>query len=272
MFSFILNDFVNFTSNYQSYLLINKILSIYNSNLLEQNKEKDNNIKETIYSFLKSFFNNRILGLIKSNNYIYSIINLIIILGYPKNDFIYTEIENEFQNYAYNRQGCLLIQKIFPLGNKIQQQNLLNLIIQQYNSLIVDKFGHYLFKYLLYQAENGENYYQLILSKIIDDIKRYTNNKYSSVVIERLLDSSNVYIINIIIGKICQNENDVVELMNHSYGNYVLQKIIDVLTYYKGYNILEMIYKTVMKNKNVLCKLPYGKKIIKKIIAANTLK
>ena len=61
MFSFILNDFVNFTSNYQSYLLINKILSIYNSNLLEQNKEKDNNINETIYSFLKSFFNNRIL-------------------------------------------------------------------------------------------------------------------------------------------------------------------------------------------------------------------
>lgn len=102
------------------------------------------------------------------------------------------EIKNEFKNYAYNRQGCILIQNLFPLGNETQQQNLLGVILEQYNELIVDKYGHYIFKYLLYQADNGEKYYNEIFNKIINDIKRYINNKYSSVVIERLLDSSDL--------------------------------------------------------------------------------
>ena len=195
--------------------------------------------------------------------------NLVLKLGYPKNDFVYIEIENEFKSYAYNRQGCLLIQNLYPLGNEIQQQKLLNIILQQYNELILDKYGHYLFKYLLYQAENGEKYYNLIFNKIINNVKSYINNKYSSVIIERLLDSSNINIKNKIIEKICGNENDVVELIYHAYGNYVLQKIIHVT---KDNNILGMIYKTILKNKNTLFKLSYGKKIMKEISAAYTLK
>ena len=109
----------------------------------------------------------------------------------------------------------------------------------------------------------------MIFNKIINDVKRYTNNKYSSVVIERLLDSSNLYIKNKIIEKLCSTEKDVVELIYHAYGNYVLQKIIKVV---KDDNILEMIYKTIIKNKESLYKLSYGKKIMKEISAAYTLK
>ena len=97
----------------------------------------------------------------------------------------------------------------------------------------------------------------------------YTFNKYSSVVIERLLDSSNENLKKKIIDKICRNENDVVELIYHAYGNYVLQKIISVT---KDNHILGMIYKTIMKNRNSLYKLSYGKKIMKEISVAYTLK
>ena len=72
-----------------------------------------------------------------------------------------------------------------------------------------------------------------------------------------------------IIDKICRNENDVVELIYHAYGNYVLQKIISVT---KDNHILGMIYKTIMKNRNSLYKLSYGKKIMKEISVAYTLK
>ena len=122
---------------------------------------------------------------------------------------------------------------------------------------------------MLYKVENGEKYYSLIFNKIINDIKAYTNNKYSSVIIERLLDCSNENIKNIIITKLCQNENDIVELICHSYGNYVLQKIINVT---KDNQVLNLIYKTVMKNKNSMYKLSYGKKIMKEICVAYTLK
>ena len=141
--------------------------------------------------------------------------------------------------------------------------------IDKINDLIIDRYGHYIYKYLLYKAENGEKYYTLILDKIVNNLKKYTSNKYSSVVIERLLDSSNENLKKKIIDKICRNENDVVELIYHAYGNYVLQKIISVT---KDNHILGMIYKTIMKNRNSLYKLSYGKKIMKEISVAYTLK
>ena len=273
MFSFILKNIMIFISNSQSYLIINKIISLYNpsppnfNEIISNNNKNDFN--ENIFSFLFAFFSKRLLYLINSNNYLTTVVNLVNKLGYPKNDFIFSDIKAEFKKYWNNRQGCLLIQNLFPLSSETQRQNLLNEIFDKYNELIVDKYGHYIFKYLLFKVENGEKYYSLIFNKIVNNIKAYTFNKYSSVVIERLLDSSNDNMKNVIIRKLCKNENDIVELIYHSYGNYVLQKIISVT---KDRQILGLIYKTVMKNKNSLYKLSYGKKIMKEISVAYTLK
>ena len=267
MFYFILNNIFVFASNNQSFILIDKIISLYDSNSNLPIKKKI--LNDNIFSFLFSFFNKKIFELIKYNNYISSLLNFVIRIGFPKNDFIFSEIEKEFKKFAYNRQGCIVIQKLLPLGNEQQQQNILDIILNQFNQLILDKYGHYLFKYLLYQADNGEKYYNEIFNKISHDIKRYINNKYSSVVIERLLDSSDLNIKKKIIEKICANENDVIELLYHAYGNYILQKIISV---FKDNKILGMIYKTIIKNKAALYKLSYGKKIMKEISAAYTLK
>lgn len=273
MFSFILKNIMIFLANNQSHLIINKVISLYRVSLPIANSIKkdtnSNNINENIFAFLSAFFSKRIIYLINSNNYITIIINLVQTIGYPKNDFVFSEIIKDFKNYSNNRQGCILIQNIFPLGNSVQQQNLLGEIIDKINDLIIDRYGHYIYKYLLYKAENGEKYYTLILDKIVNNLKKYTSNKYSSVVIERLLDSSNENLKKKIIDKICRNENDVVELIYHAYGNYVLQKIISVT---KDNHILGMIYKTIMKNRNSLYKLSYGKKIMKEISVAYTLK
>ena len=267
MFSFILNNIIAFTSNNQSFILIDKIISLYDSNSNLPIKKKI--LNDNIFSFLFSFFNKKIFELIKYNNYISSLLNFVIRIGFPKNDFIFSEIAKEFKKFAYNRQGCIVIQKLLPLGNEQQQQNILDIILNQFDQLILDKYGHYLFKYLLYQAENGEKYYSLIYNKMINSLKQYINNKYSSVVIERLLDSTNKNIKESIINKICSNEKDVVELAYHPYGNYVLQKIINVN---KDNNTLEMMYKTIMKNQNSLVKLSYGKRILKRINVVYTLK
>ena len=273
MFSFILKNIMNFIANGQSYLIINKIIDLYNSSIPNVNdifkNNNENKFNESIFSFLLAFFSKRILYLVNSNNYLTTVINLVNKLGYPKNDFVFSDIKAEFKKFSNNRQGCILIQNLFPLGNEAQRQNLLQEILDKYNDLIIDRYGHYIFKYLLYKAENGEKYYGLIFNKIVNNLKAYTSNKYSSVVIERLLDSSNENIKNIIIRKLCKNENDIVELIYHSYGNYVLQKIINAT---KDNQVLGLIYKTVMKNKNSMYKLSYGKKIMKEISVAYTLK
>jgi len=273
MFSFILKNVMNFIANGQSYLIINKIIDLYNSSIPNVNdifkNNNENKFNESIFSFLLAFFSKRILYLVNSNNYLTTVINLVNKLGYPKNDFVFSDIKAEFKKFSNNRQGCILIQNLFPLGNEAQRQNLLQEILDKYNDLIIDRYGHYIFKYLLYKAENGEKYYGLIFNKIVNNVKAYTSNKYSSVVIERLLDSSNENIKKIIIRKLCKNENDIVELIYHSYGNYVLQKIINAT---KDNQVLGLIYKTVMKNKNSMYKLSYGKKIMKEISVAYTLK
>ena len=83
--------------------------------------------------------------------------------------------------------------------------------MNHYNELIVDKYGHYIFKYLLYKVEHGEKYYTLIFNKIVNNLKKYASNKYSSVIIERLLDSSNEDIKNKIIKLVCSTEKDITE-------------------------------------------------------------
>ena len=272
MFSFILNNIMILISNSKSYLIINKIISLYNSSVNsfnEINKNFEINLGENIYAFLSTFFSKRIIYLINSNNYITTILNLVQTLGFPKNDFIFSEILEDFKNFSGNRQGCILIQNLFPLGNDTQQQNLLGKILEQFNELIVDRYGHYIFKFLLYKVEHGEKYYALIFNKIINNLKKFISNKYSSVVIERLLDTSNEKIKNKIIERVCGNEKDITELLYHAYGNYVLQKIISIC---KDKYILGVIYKTIMKNKNSLYKLSYGKKIMKEISVAYTLK
>ena len=290
MFSYILNNLTQFISNSQSYHIIDKLIFLYqslisNANEIQINNSKTN-IRENIFAFLLSFFSNNIIYLISSNNYITTILCFAQTLGYPKNEFIFSEITNNFKGYPKNefifseitnnfkifsnsRQGCILIQNIYPLGNLIQQQKLLGEIMNHYNELIVDKYGHYIFKYLLYKVEHGEKYYTLIFNKIVNNLKKYASNKYSSVIIERLLDSSNEDIKNKIIKLVCSTEKDITELLYHAYGNYVLQKIINIS---KDTFILGLIYKTVMKNKNSLYKLSYGKKIMKEISIAYTLK
>ena len=273
MFSFILNNEITFISNSQSYIIINKVISLYNSSFHDSNKNKNdnskNNMRENIFAFLLTFFSKNIIYLINSNYYITTILFLVQTFGYPKNDFIFSEIKHDFHSFCNTRPGCILIQNIFPLGNQIQQQDLLNEIMAHYNELIVDKYGHYIFKYLLYKVEHGEKYYTLIFNKIVNNLKKYASNKYSSVIIERLLDSSNEDIKNKIIKLVCDNEKDIIELLYHAYGNYVLQKIINIS---KDKSILGLIYKTVMKNKNSMYKLSYGKKIMKEISIAYTLK
>ena len=267
-----LNNIMIFLSNSQSYLIINKVISLYYSSTCVINgveKNIETNLGENIFKFLTAFFSNRIIYLINSNNYITTTLNLVQALGFPKNEFIFSEIRQDFRNFSKNRQGCILIQNVFPLGNVFQQQILLGEIMSLCNVLITDRYGHYIFKYLFYKLEHGEKYYTLIFNKIVNNLKNYTSNKYSSVVIERLLDSSNEDIKNKIIERICGNEKDVVELLYHPFGNYVLQKIISIS---KDKHILAMIHKTIMKNKNSLYKLSYGKKIMKEISVAYTLK
>ena len=263
VFSYILNNINIFIANNQSSFLIDKIKSLYKSDLYNEKYRIKNVINERIYSFILSFLSKRVFSLIQTENYISTKI------GYPKNNFIFIEIKNEFINYAYNRLGCILIQSLFPLGNEIQKQEFLNIIFKNCKEIIVNKYGHYLLNYLLYKVEKGEKYFNPIFNIIINDIKRYSYDKYSSVIIERLLDSSNENIINRIIQIVCKDDNDVVDLLFHPYGNYVLQKIIKIT---KDINILEMIYKTVNKNKNSLYNLSYGKKIMKEISAAFTIK
>ena len=50
-------------------------------------------------------------------------------------------------------------------------------ILDNINKLIINRYGPYILKYLLFKAENGEKYYTLIFDKIEDNLKKYTSNK-----------------------------------------------------------------------------------------------
>ena len=65
MFSFILNNEITFISNSQSYIIINKVISLYHSSFQDSNENKNdnskNNMRENIFAFLLTFFSKNII-------------------------------------------------------------------------------------------------------------------------------------------------------------------------------------------------------------------
>ena len=66
MFSFILNNEIAFISNSQSYIIINKVISLYHSSFQDSNGNKNdnskNNMRENFFAFLLTFFSKNIFN------------------------------------------------------------------------------------------------------------------------------------------------------------------------------------------------------------------
>lgn len=256
----IISNIENFLASPYTLNLISKLIDMYDSGFISTDKGPDKNTK--IFNFLLSFFSKRIDSITFVKSYVNIIQKLINKLKSPCNNFIYEEINTNFLKLAKTRSGSNVIQIAFSLGTEEQQEKLLILIFKNSFLLIDDPYGHYLYKLLLDKEKNGEKYYGKIFSIIFDYIYDFTKKQLSSTIIQKLLDSNDIKIRNTIIEKLAGNEKDILELIFNEYGNYLIQKIIEIN---EPKHIIKLIDDVMHKNKKIICGLPYGRILFGKI-------
>ena len=184
----------------------------------------------------------------------------ILNIPFPYNNFIYDELYQNFMNVVITKYGCCVIQKCILNGTKEQKDKLIYLVLQNTFYLIRNQFGNYVFQCVLFLRYESVNLkiIEIIYEKIIPLCKE----KYSSNVIEKILEINNPNVVNQLIDYISQSENKVMELLTNKYGNYIIQKILSIC---QDKNLFYRILNIIAKNISTINNVSFGKKLINKL-------
>jgi hypothetical protein len=213
-------------------------------------KIKDNNL---LLNKLIYYLNNNNLDIICKSKYGNYFIKYYLdkIKNKQLTDFIYNYIYNNFINITNDKFGVLVIQKAFYESDEESFNKLLILTEQNFNILIKNNFGNYLIKYIFLQMKNKIQFNKIfpLIKKIEENILEYCKNKNSSGVLEKLFEKGaeniNEHIINYLLDF---HSNEIINLLIHPNGYYVIKKIMNI----KNKNIKKKIIKAVVDNKSKL--------------------
>ena len=178
------------------------------------------------------------------------------ILSYFEDQFIQEIIDfvyNNFIDLAYHINGICIVKKLIVMTHKKElHEKLKKKIYDNTLNLIVHKYGNYVIQVIIENWEDNE--LKDILDLCNNKYVPLSNQKYSSNVVERIIEKNKENLENYI-NQICC-ENNLSEVIRNSYGNYVIQKAVKL----SSGKIREKLIKEIVKNLNKL----EEKKIISK--------
>lgn len=184
---------------------------------------------EDILLLLKGVIMSHLSLLCKDHNGIHIVYKYV---GHVRsNQFIYEYINSNIVDISLDKEGCCLIQKLLlNKSNLSQHMSLCQKIIENVLLLICDRHSSYVVQSMIL---NGSEEMMKEIVIIVFDYKVFkeiSKNKYSSGVIEKSIDKNNKEIINHLLELLHNNQTLIRDLARDQYGNYILQRILSVLT------------------------------------------
>jgi len=221
------------------------------------NKIKNNNN-------LLNLFTNSLIPLmpklINDLNGSFVIITYALEIPFPKNNIIYTFLNNNIIEICSNSYSCSAIQKCIDIGNQVQKESLLNNISCNSMYLILNQYGNYVIQFII--MKNNITINDKILEGFLNNILFLAKQKYSSNVIEKCFDYCSENMKKRIIKKI-SDKKVIKDLLKDMYGNYVLQKILSIINDEKTKNYFFNVIGSEINNLN---NYSFGKKLSKKLL------
>lgn len=153
---------------------------------------------------------------------------------------------NNYVNLSKHVNGLCLAKQILILEYKnIYMERLKSILNQNCLSLIENPYSNYIFQIILDYWEPKD--YFPIISQIRNKCTQYSMMKFSSNVIEKCIEKSELFL-GFFIEETCLIKNSIGSLIKHSFGNYVVQT---ALKYAKGQN-KKFIISSIESNLNIL--------------------
>lgn len=156
-----------------------------------------------------------------------------IIEKLPKDkiDIILSVVYGNVYELSIHQYGCRVVQKIYDYSDNKAKTQILNEIFEKYNELCQDPFGNYVIQNILSKVEKGQCNPKFYLG-LEGKVYQYSLHKFASNVVEKCLeignDEQNKKIIDEVVNADNENNEIIVNLVKDKYGNYVIQKMIEV--------------------------------------------
>ena len=173
------------------------------------------------------------------------------------NTFIYYHLDLNIEHIANHKNGCCFLQKCTEKLNGMELEKILNSIDKKANSLIINQYGNYVIQHVMKLNGIQRNYN--LFNILINNLSYYSNQKFSSNVIEKFFLYDNFKII--IIERML-NHQLMKEMLFDNFGNYVVQKALANSNQEEQIKLLYFIAPLMEKLKT----LNFGVKLYHKII------
>ena len=187
----------------------------------------------------------KILDLCKNTQGVHVIEKIIICFNEDIIKEIYDVIIENFYQLAINQNGLFVCKKIIYQSKK--EENLIRIreiLSKDSLNLIYNQYGNYTIQVAV-EIWNKE-FFEPIIDNFYNNFIQLSCQKYSSNVIEKILEKSDSKILNKYIDEVCKN-NNIITLIKNSYGNFVLQKAFKLSNGRSRIKLINSIKKNIEK-------------------------
>ncbi len=254
---------------YGNYLIQNIFIYLSENQISEFVNEIKNNITNISMNFYGTRVIQKLIDFIHNQNIMLNLLNgyknysiiandvfashiIIKLLSFNKiyiNCYIYEKINDDLVEISMNRHGCCVLTKILESKSSFNDI-IINNIINNLMTLIIDQYGHYLILYII--KSDLRSYKRKLIMNIIPNFTYLAIQIYSSTVLEKCFEFCEDDI-KYILYQHLENVDTIKTLICDEYGNYVIQKAIlktpnDNIRYVLFRNIFSIIND--IKNDN----------------------
>ena len=153
------------------------------------------------------------------------IIKYVNMLQAPKNDFIIKFLLDNAFDLATKKHSCCVLQKCIEYSNEKQKLDFLKIISSKSYGLFNDQYGNYVVQYCINLCNYEIN--KVFVDNFLSGVMKFSTQKYSSNIIEKCMDCCDEKTKDLITQKYC-NPEICEKLLYDMYGNYVLQKVMNL--------------------------------------------
>ncbi|KAL6290694.1 hypothetical protein ACE6H2_008204 [Prunus campanulata] len=177
--------------------------------------------------------------------------------------FIITSFYGQVVTLSTHPYGCRVIQRVLEhCDDSNTQQIIMDEIMESVCILAQDQYGNYVIQHVLEHGKPHER--SEIIHKLAGQIVKMSQQKFASNVVEKCLTfgspEERQFLVNEMLGSTDENE-PLQAMMKDPYGNYVVQKVLEIC----DDQSLELILSRIKVHLTALKKYTYGKHIVSRV-------
>ncbi|KAJ1622734.1 puf protein [Pavlovales sp. CCMP2436] len=176
-----------------------------------------------------------------------------------RNAFVFEAVSRALVEVGTHRHGCCVLQRCLDNAAGATRTNLVDSVIEHTRALIADQFGNYIVQYILQLHEAKLT--RRVVHAITGSVAELACEKFSSNVIEKCLTSGDQIACSLVIAELLEPAA-LGRLLHDPYGNYVVQRMLQVATEAEQRLMLERVAAHGPSLRNTL----YGKRFQAKLL------